>query len=89
MKTHLLDSDLPIREGENQTAICGTLVQQAAFPAQSEGDDAATSVFHMASCYRCKKRAALMTHKYLYLLADGESVLNPEPSVQLEAQSGE
>lgn len=73
MKTHLLDSSVPLTEGQDQIAICGAEVKQAAFVTQLDEANA-QSVIQSCSCYRCKKPCQAVTGKYVYLITNGENL---------------
>lgn len=72
MKTHLHDSDVPAIEGAKLLAICGAIVPDSVFVAQSDDGASAESVVQSCSCYRCQKQASRLTLKYLYLAVAGE-----------------
>lgn len=80
MRTHLLDSSAPLTEGQDQIAICGAEVKQAAFANECETTfigQSADDFIIGASCFRCKHEAlenADSLKRYLYIATNGENV---------------
>lgn len=73
-KVHLVDSDVPLKENVNRTAICGKSIPNAVFAFMFDGDrmpdgDATFSV----CCVACAKTRG---KRYLYGIIPGEESLH-------------
>jgi hypothetical protein len=76
VKTHLADSEVPLKEGSKLLAICGAIVPDAAFVFM--WDETANGVRAsdiemsglLSQCSRCKK--IRLTQRYLYGIVSGQ-----------------
>ncbi len=73
IKTHLADSDSPLKEGTKLLAKCGAIVPDAAFVYEWNDDVLNWPDFFRSVCIRCQKQCASVTLKrYIYGLRSGE-----------------
>lgn len=73
MKTHLADSSVPLTEGQDQIAICGAEVKQAAFVWQSESPSFTAMIQELNSvrmCQKCVRNSDKVTLRYAYLVTE-------------------
>jgi hypothetical protein len=75
IKTHLADSEVPLKEGSKLLAICGALVPDAAFvfmwdETGIKNSDFTVMLGRLGMCGHCAKRQA--TQRYIYGIRSGE-----------------
>lgn len=77
-KFHLAQSDTPIPEGTNITALCEKEIPKAAFVFFFDTSfGAATPVMNsISACRRCRDRQTGL--RYLYGIVEGEALKQPE-----------
>ena len=84
MKAHLLDSEVPLIEGQTYTAICGAEVSQAVFVYMFNTDHAEEFLGALSSINTCKKCYQLEIEKrYVYGILPGQEAMHE--SEELEA----
>jgi hypothetical protein len=81
LKAHLKDSEDPLIEGQDYTAVCGKMVHKAAFTfVFTQGELSHISLSTIMFCKDCIKTPPLgpLSGRYLYGMVDGETAKQAE-----------
>lgn len=80
IKTHLADSDSPLKEGSKLLAICGAFIPDAAFLIEWDENfrGALTETINRMSglCSKCRKQYPSLQGRYVYGIYCGEEALH-------------